>query len=208
MRKSVVGPAFVGLLCWFLVAAAANYHVGYGFLHGYWGISAYIRTINPSVGSNCLMEWDNICISEYPVYWIQLGYDKGDAWPTRLAYYREKNDASGWNKHLFSDGPAADSWHIYQIVNAQQSGNPGKYRFFIDGGDRGYYVVWPYEPKQLSSMAETTSSTVRISGTEHNYLSYYTGQSWTYWYEHSSKCDSPYWIVNLNDYWFTAGGGG
>jgi len=210
LKRILVCLVGLSLLC--SVVGQERWHAGYAFRYyewsAPWGVSASIYTINPSVGSHFLVQWDMIVLSYYPLYWIQIGYDKGSWWPTRLRYYKEKKDQTGgWVREKFSDGPAVGSWHTYTVVHAQEV-DPKKWRLFIDGGDRGYYIVYPYAPIDHQSFVETNDPGISIYDSEHNYLSYYTGRTWEYWYAHVKAEMYPYWVADLGHYHFIAGGGG
>ena len=167
MRRSVLAIALVPTLVLCVLAASTRYYAGYYFKgkewNAPWGVSADIKTINPSVPwFHFVAEWDCIILSYDPLYWVQAGYDKGGIVGRR--YYIAKQDYYGHSiKHFGS--PSAGSWHTYKICHAQESGQwTGKYRFWIDGQDVGYYNVTPYVPKDQQSLVETDTTSISIDG--------------------------------------------
>jgi len=179
---------------------AARYYAGYYF-RGYewnapWGVSADIWTINPSVPSgDFLAEWDSVVQRYDPAYWVQLGYDKGTY--ANLRYYREKYDQNAWSIYFFQDGPSAGTWHDYTICHAQET-DMRKWRFWIDNGDRGYYLVEPYEPKDHQAFVETTTTSIAIGDSHFEHISYYDGRTWSYWYIHVEREDYPYEVQEVS----------
>ena len=153
-----------------------------------------------------MSEWDSIILSYDPLYWVQVGYDKGGIVGRR--YFIEKQDYYGHSIKHFGN-PSAGSWHEYKICHAQESGQwAGKYRFWIDGADMGYYNVTPCVPKDQQSFVETDTTSISIDGSHFQRISYFDGQTWRYWFHCVLRHDNPYQVDYVHEYEFTARGGG
>ncbi len=195
------------------VDAQTRYYAGYYFGDGYYGVSGDIYTISPSVsGANFVCQWINIIISYSRYYWIQVGYNKGFDTDYQLKFYVERNDANGYSIHWVADAtPSAGTIYTYIIVGGIFN---GKYGWDVSIRE-GIYIIYddifytsPYAAEDLQAFSESTTSKINIDGTHFSGLSYYTGRGFPLWYQHTAEADSPYYIIEISDYEFTAGGGG
>lgn len=75
-------------------------------------------------------------------------------------------------------------------------------------------VVNSNDAVNCRAFIETTTLTMNIDGSHHRELSCWDGRTWALWDTHQvndSTCDpedDPYWVSEIADYEFTAGGGG
>jgi len=225
IRKVTVLSAFVISILWATFLLSPNVTlttaVAQGcpnnrcYAGGYWstgkyGVYAQIYTINPSIYNDPFIwpdfvaEWDTILFSYSPVYFVQVGYSKGEDTGNVLKYYREKYDGSGHDLYFFGDGPSQGTWHSYQITYV----SGGQYTFYIDTGSRGSYTVNPYTPIELQAFVETTNTHITINGSWFKQLSYYDGRTWPLWLSLTTYSTPPYSVTKISNSEFKASGGG
>ena len=196
-----------------LAQQTVRYYAGYTFGKGYYGVSGDIYTINPSVqGSNFIAQWVTIIISHSREYWIQVGYNKGFDTQYKLKFYVEKMDANGYSIIWVSSvTPSPSTTYTYIIVGGVFNNKYGWEVTIRRGIDDLYSTVIytnPYTAEDLQAFSETTTTKINIDNTHFSSLSYYTGRSFPLWDQHSAHVDKPYWIQEISDYEFKAGGGG
>jgi len=186
------------------VVGVERWYAGYYLNNDEWGVSARIKTIDPSVHGSMLCEWVCVILSYYPLNWVQVGYAKRP-WPIGRDYYVEKNDTIGYDRDFFGT-PAADSWHTYNIT----PGAYGEWMCHIDGDEEADWTTDPEEPVDLQALVESFDTDIEIDGTDFRDISYFnTGNDhWYLWYQCTEVEDDPYYVVYVYDYWFLAWGGG
>ncbi len=142
-----------------------------------------------------------------PPNWISIGYDQEGGGDPNY-YFKEAYWSNGsWGPGLYEDGPSTGTWHNYMIVHAQEA-DMKKWKLYIDSESRGYFLVYPYEPKGWQAFVETNSTSINIGGSHYEHLHYYTGRGWSDWDDHLEGEDYPYEVQKVDDTEFTACGGG
>jgi hypothetical protein len=183
---------------------AGYYYAGYE-IYAPWGVGGRIITIDTSLpSSGSAVAWHvTVVLSYRNGYWIQLGYEESNNYPffhyhSNPLYYWECVSMLGTYVHQnLQTGPAAGSWHIYQIFYAQSSQYPKRWVLSIDFGSyQRTCDVEPYEPKDLQALVEVVgSSRIIIDGGHFKDLSRYDGHSWPLWDRHVAYWDSPYQVI-------------
>ncbi|MEM2058758.1 MAG: hypothetical protein QXU11_09590 [Thermoproteota archaeon] len=206
--------AVLSLICVTLTTAqGVRYHAGYAF-YSYegasppYGVSARIYIINKNVPTgHFYAQWPTVVLSYAYVYWVQVDYTKG--WDTnyQLTWYAEKNDANGWEIH-WTGTPSTGATYNYWIERYENSG-------VWVGGVSGYWT-WdfgtlnPNTGVDYQAFSETTTTGINIDGTHFSNLCIlsYNGVDWIPWYRHYCPSPDPYWVYQVSDCEFYAGGGG
>jgi hypothetical protein len=160
-----------------------RYYAGYLMDEDEWGVSAKIKTIDPSVGASQFAQWVSVILSYEGPYWVQVGYSKR-YWPIGRDYFVEKEDEIGYERDYFGT-PAADSWHTYNITPDAY----GEWICYIDGDEEADWTTDPEEPVDLQAFSESFSTNNEIDGTDFRDISYFnTGNDhWYFWYTSSSR---------------------
>ncbi len=192
---------------------SVSYYAGYILGKGYYGVSGDIYIINPSVqGPNFIAQWVNIMISCSRGYWIQVGYDKGADTEYKLKFYVEKMEADGYSLTWVSGTtPSENTVYTYVIAGGIFNNKYG-WKVIIRKGINDLYstIIYtnPYRSEDLYAFSETTTPEINIDNTHFSSLAYYTGRSFPLWNQHNARADKPYWIKEVSNYEFKAGGGG
>ena len=205
-------PMLVVLCIWGISVSGEHLYAGYYHTVSRTGIEGEIWTINPAIPNNpsqtdFVCEWVTIIFSKDPLYWVQLGYNKGEDSGNLLQYYREKQDSGGYSLDWIPRAvtfPAASSWHVYRIL---VGGSANTYNYSIDNTARGSHTLskgTPTTPQELQAFAETTDKRIKITGTHFKELEEYNGTNWSNWSASTSYSNAPYTVTRVSKSEFSA----
>ena len=215
MIKRVMILSFILISLLFAVqiitASPERYYAGYYYYGtaGYPppnGVSADIYTINKEVsGENFYAQWPCVILSYAYKYWVQVGYNKGYDSNYQLLWYVEKQDINGYQIIWYKkDSPLSGITYHYYLY---QPRGTTIWRAGVTGYFEQELEVSPYTARDYQAFSETTTQSINIDGTHFLYISYAKGSDWYLWDRHLSRADNPYWVKEISDYEFKAGGG-
>ncbi|HUS77990.1 MAG TPA: hypothetical protein VM050_04945 [Patescibacteria group bacterium] len=189
-------------------AFAERKYIGYYLqkdppLSGYYGVKAYVNTIDQTVpsGSNFYCEWVTIILSYANGYWIQCGYNKGYDSPTSgaLYWYVELMDSTTEDPEInWWYQPTANNYYTYFVEeDSTYDWKAGVFGQFID-----YLDSDPFWSVDLQTFVEATTDDIVINGTDFQYLEYKGNHDWNLWDQHVSGSNSSvWWIVDASEHY-------
>jgi hypothetical protein len=168
------------------------------------GVFGVITAYDVKVNSNFVAEFVNVLFSENPLYWIQVGWIKGDGavgnTNGKIRFYIESNLPSGYIGTLWGGDVEPLSKHTFLIVDFSSNGD---WDIYIDGEWVSDRINTGYNTGLISAQAESTDPTNELTG-HFEALKYYNpGKGWTDWDVMKTRSDPPYEVLpqGNNEFW-------
>jgi len=191
-------------------ASPGHFYAGYFYYNSEgWpppgGVKGDICTIDkPVPQGQFYCQWVIVILKYRPLYWIQVGYGKSPDTQYKLRSYVEKQDVNGYDIQYFSFRYQGNTY-TYWASKDLSSGV-----WICGSNDWSYYlgVLNPNSARDYQAFSETTVFTINIDGTHFMNICYKLGSDWQLWDRHVVRQDYPYWVSEVSNYEFYAGGGG